>query len=81
MKEKKHGKLIFAIAVIVILALQAPVRNGVYHFFTHNDIGKQMGVKQKTRTKIKKDSHNLLKNLQDEVDKVLKNIKEQQNKK
>lgn len=32
MKEKKNGKLIFGVVIVIILALQSPVRMGVYHF-------------------------------------------------
>ena len=38
MKEKKNGKLIFGVVIVIILALQSPVRMGVYHFFTKNDV-------------------------------------------
>ena len=79
MKEKKHGKLIFVIVLVIILALQPPVRMGVYHLFTRNDLFNQMGVKKKTEQKINHDSNNALKKLANgvkgELDKAKQAIK------
>ena len=65
MKEKKNGKLIFGVVIVIILALQSPVRMGVYHFFTKNDVATQAGVKQGTQKKVKHESKNFFEKIQE----------------
>lgn len=80
MKEKKNGKLIFGIVIILILALQTPARMSVYHFFTKNDVATQAGVKQGTQKKVKHESTNFFEKIQKEVEHILDSLKNSQEK-
>lgn len=80
MKEKKNGKLIFGIVIILILALQTPVRMSVYQFFTKNDVATQAGVKQGTQKKVKHESINFFEKIQKEVEHILDSLKNSQEK-
>ncbi|MEY8538287.1 hypothetical protein AALM99_07515 [Lactococcus muris] len=80
MKEKKNGKLIFGVVVIIILALQSPVRMGIYHFFTKNDVATQAGVKQGTQKKIKNEFTNFFEKIQKEIENILDGLKSSQKK-
>ncbi|MCJ7969476.1 MAG: hypothetical protein MUW51_11370 [Lactococcus lactis] len=80
MKEKKNGKLIFGIVVILILALQSPVRMSVYHFFTKNDVATQAGVRQEVQKKVKHESINFFEKIQKEMKNILDGLKNSQEK-
>ncbi|MEY8514896.1 hypothetical protein [Lactococcus taiwanensis] len=75
MKEKKKGKLIFGLLFLIVLALQAPVRETVYHFFTREDIVTQIGVKQKARKKLKQETVGFFEKIQKEVEHILDELK------
>lgn len=80
MKEKKNGKVIFGVVIVIILALQSPVRMGVYRFFTKNDVATQAGVKQGTQKKVKHESKNFFEKIQEEIEHILDGLKNSQKK-
>ncbi|MGV8958011.1 DNA/RNA non-specific endonuclease [Lactococcus lactis] len=63
MKDKGHGKIFFALIVVVILSFQGWVREPIGQFFGKNNLLSQIGISQSTQNKLGAQTDNVTQNL------------------